>query len=121
MRLAQDEQEHSIPEELRGLFVQIVDAFVAGDYSLRAVGIAGVDLIDADTADYIEGCIAVYGDPLAPLDPAVWGRSCYAWSGDHWETLVDLTTQHQQVSDLTLHADVRLDPLRIAVRSVHVP
>ncbi|HEV7288494.1 DUF7668 domain-containing protein [Sphingomonas sp.] len=119
--MAQDEQEHPIPEELRGVFVQIVDAFVAGDYSLRAAGIADVDLIDADTAESIEKCIAAYGDPLAPLDPAVWERSCYGCSGDHWEMLVDLTTQHEPVSDLTLHADVRRDPLRVAVRSVHVP
>jgi len=121
VRLEQDEQEHPIPEELRGIFVRIVDAFVAGDYSLRAVGIAGVELIDADTAKYIEGCIAAYGDLLAPLDPAVWERSCYGWSGGGWEMLVDLTTQHEPVSDLVLHADIRLDPLRIAVRSVHVP
>ncbi|MDK2769832.1 MAG: hypothetical protein KYX69_19185 [Sphingomonas sp.] len=121
MRPERDEQQHSIPEELRGHFVRIVDAFVAGDYSLQSAGIAGVDPIDADTAEYIEKCIAAYGDALAPLDPAVWERSCYGWSGDHWEMLVDLTTQHQEVSDLTLHVDVRLDPLRIAVRSVHVP
>ncbi|MFN4097919.1 MAG: hypothetical protein ACK4GG_14245 [Sphingomonas sp.] len=121
MTLEQDEREHPIPEELRGVFVRIVDAFVAGDYSLRAAGIAGVELIDADTVEYIEECIAAYGDSLAPLDPAVWERSCYGWQGDHWEMLVDLTTQHQQVSDLTLHASVRLDPLRVAVRSVHVP
>ena len=121
MRLAQDEQEHPIPEELRGLFVQIVDALVAGNYSLRAAGLASVEPIDADTVEYIEACITAYGDSLAPLDPAVWERSCYGWQGDHWEMLVDLTTQHQQVSDLTLHASVRLDPLRVAARSVHVP
>ncbi len=121
MRLAQDEQQHPIPEELRDVFVRIADAFVAGDYSLRAAGIAGVEPIDVDTAEYIDGCIAAYGDSLAPLNPAVWERSCYGWSGEHWEMLVDLTTQHEQVSDLVLHADLRLDPLRIAVRSVHVP
>jgi hypothetical protein len=121
VRLAQDEQEHPIPEELRGVFVRIVDAFVAGDYLLRTAETPYAEPIDADTVDYIESCITAYGDSLAPLDPAVWERSCYGWSGEHWEMLVDLTTQRQPVSDLVLHADIRLNPLRIAVRSVHVP
>jgi len=120
--LEQDDTEHPVPVELRGVFEGIADAFMQGDYELRERPIAGVAPVDRDTAQFIEASIAAYGDVLAPLDPAVWERSCYAWAASgHWQVLVDLTTQQEPVSDLTLHADIRLEPLRITVRSVHVP
>ena len=117
--LEQDDQEHPVPADLRGVFERIVEAFVMGDRVLDRVGEAAI--IDTETAEFIQASIDAYGDALAPLDPAVWERSCYAWAGDHWQVLVDLTTRHEAVSDLTLHADVRLNALRVTVQSVHVP
>ena len=121
IRLEQDDQEHPVPVGLHGFFERIVGAFMHGDYELREFPIDGVVPVDRDTARFIEASIKTYGDVLAPLDPAVWDRSCYGRTAGHCWVLVDLTTEHEQVSDLTLHADVRLDPLHIAVRSVHVP
>lgn len=39
----------------------------------------------------------------------------------HWQILVDLTTEAQQVSDLTFHAKLYdTEPLTLEVQSVHV-
>jgi len=117
--LERDDREHPLPVELRGVFARIVDALVRGDFALDGIGEAAS--IDAETAEFIRASVEAYGDELAPLDPAVWERSCYGWSGGHWQVLVDLTTRHEAVSDLTPHANVRLNPLCVTVRSVHVP
>jgi hypothetical protein len=42
--------------------------------------------------------------------------------GGYWQFLVDLTTEAENVSDLTVHAILRdSDNARIEVQSVHVP
>ena len=64
---------------------------------------------------------ARYGDALAPLDDATWIRSIYQWEQGYWEFLVDLTTENQPVSDLTLHAKLWEADFRLEIWSVHVP
>ncbi len=120
--MKRDDREHSIPESLRSLFQSIADAFALGDYSLRDHQIEGVARIEPSTASAIAENVLAYGDSLAPLDASTWERSCYLWMGGYWQVLVDLTTVHQPVSDLTLHALLRdaSGPL-LEVRSVHVP
>jgi len=40
----------------------------------------------------------------------------------YWQLLVDLTTQREQVSDLTLHAKLHdTEPPTLEIESVHVP
>lgn len=111
--LVQDNDEHPVPEDMRPRFQELIAAFVTGDFQLS---------IDADTAQFIEGQIAAYGDSLAPLSDDVWQRSAYHWMEDHWEFLIDLSTVQERVSDLTLHAKLFDGPNgRIEVWSVHVP
>ena len=120
--LATDEAEHPIPIELRSIFSQIVDAWVAGDYRLQFLALDEVEPLDRDLADGIASNIQDYDAELAPLHPDVWQRSCYSRQERRWQAIIDLTTKYETVSDLAMHADIFLDPeLRIKVWSVHVP
>jgi hypothetical protein len=120
--LAQDHQEHPVPEEVRPRFQEVVAAFVAGDFQLSRHVLDGVASIDVGTAGFIEEQIAAYGANLAPLSDDVWRGSAYCWMESHWEFLIDLSTNKEPVSDLTLHAKLFGGPRgRIEVWSVHVP
>lgn len=117
-----DDDEHPVPELLRGLFEQVAQAFLEGDFQLLDHHIENVALIEPATAKAIERNVLAYGDGLAPLHPATWERSCYRWMDGHWQVLVDLTTAGEPVSDLTLHAVLRDSALLLLeVQSVHVP
>lgn len=118
-----DDAEYPIPPEWRPLLTNVVAAFVEGDYGLQR-GIENVSPVDADTAEWVAESIAAYGEPLAPLDPAVWERSCCSWdpANDHWRLLVDLTTVAEPVSDLVLHARLSdTDPPMLTIYAVYVP
>lgn len=120
--LARDNDEHSVPPELHATFHELVDAFAAGDYLLRSRAITGVRQVGPSTADAIAESVSAYGDSLAPLHSSTWDHAVYRWMDGHWLLLVDLTTECQQVSDLTLHAKLHdTDPPTLEVVSVHVP
>lgn len=118
-----DEAEHPIPPEWRPLLTAVATAFVEGDFALRR-GIDGVAPVDAGTAEWIADSITAYGEALAPLDPAVWERSCCSWdpANTHWRLLVDLTTVTEPVSDLVLHARLSdTAPPMLTIYAVYVP
>ena len=120
--LHKDDAEHPVPEPLRETFRQIADAFVAGDFQLRDHPVAGVRPVDPATAAWMADNIAAYGDTIAPLNEETWERSIYRWTDGYWQMLVDLTTEREPVSDLTLHAKLRdADRPRLEIESVHVP
>lgn len=120
--LAQDDEEHSVPEELRPRFQELIAAFIAGDFRLSRHALDGVAPIDVNTALFIEGQIAAYGVKLAPPSDEVWQRSAYRWMDGYWEFLIDLSTNEEAISDLALHAKLFDGPSgRIEVWSVHVP
>jgi hypothetical protein len=120
--LERDDAEHPIPKPWRATFMQIADAFVAGDFQLREHRIKDVAPPDADTAQHISDSINSYGERLAPLDDAVWERSVYRWMDGYWELLVDLTTLSEPVSDLTLQTQLHEMPSPwLTIVSVHVP
>jgi hypothetical protein len=120
--LQRDNDEHEVPLDWHTPFDQIVRAFLEKDFRLFDQPIDCVEPIDHSTAKSIAGNIAAYGAALAPLNIATWERSIYRWMDGYWQFLVDLTTDKEDVSDLTLHA--RLDDApaaRLQVQSVHVP
>ena len=120
--LQKDDLEHPVPEPWRATFTQIADAFAAGNFRLSQPPIEGVQPLDQATADRIAESVAAYGEPLARLNDALWQRSVYRWMGGYWQVLVDLSTQCEPVSDLTLHAKLfEENDLRLEVYSVHVP
>lgn len=122
LMLEKDEAEHPVPDQWRSTFRQIATAFVSGDFKLHDHPIEYVEPIDAETAQYIADNVADYGEPLTPLDDATWDRSIYLWMDGYWQMLVDLSTEADPVSDLTIHA--RLydgDAPRLQITSVHVP
>lgn len=120
--LKRDDDEHPVPDHLRGLFAQLARAFSKGDFQLRDHSISNVAPIDPATAEAIKKNVLAYEDRLAPLDPETWERSCYRWMETHWQVLVDLTTTGEQVSDLALHAVIRdSTDILLEVQSVHVP
>ena len=117
-----DEGEHAVPELWRPKFKEIAAAFADGDFQLCNTLIEGIDPIDRDTADLIAANIAAYGARLTSLDEATWDRSIYRWMGTYWQVLVDLSTDGEPASDLTLHARVyETDCIRLKIDSVHVP
>ena len=120
--LQKDDLEHPVPEPWRVTFTQIANAFAAGDFRLSQCPIEGVKPVDQATAQRIAKNVAAYGEPLVFLNEATWQRSVYRWMDGYWQVLVDLSTQGERVSDLTLHAKLfeGNDP-RIQVYSVHVP
>lgn len=84
--------------------------------------IAGASAIGPSTAKFISDCVIAYGDSLAPLHSSTWEHAIYHWTDGYWMFLVDLTTQNQQVSDLTLHAKLHdTEDSQLEVVSVHVP
>ncbi|RYE95360.1 MAG: hypothetical protein EOO77_43005, partial [Oxalobacteraceae bacterium] len=97
--LVQDDDEHPVPPELHATFHEIADAFTVGDYTLRSHAIAGVRTVDPSTARAIAESVAAYGDRLASLHSSTWDHAVYRWVNGHWQMLVDLTTEGQQVSD----------------------
>ncbi|WP_339933673.1 hypothetical protein [uncultured Brevundimonas sp.] len=120
--LAQDDEEHPVPEELRPRFQALVAALVDGDFQLSNPVLEGITPIDKTAAQFVAGQVAAYGDTLIPLSDQVWQRSIYRWMDGYWEFLIDLSTTREPVSDLALHANLIGDESgRIDVWSVHVP
>lgn len=119
---AKDDDEHPIPADLHAAFHKIAEAFASGDYLLRHHPVDGVIPVDPSTAGAIAKNIEAYGDSLAPLNSSTWDHAVYRWMGGYWYLLIDLATEREEVSDLTLHAMVHdIEPPMIAIQSVHVP
>jgi len=120
--LERDDDEHEVPLDWRAPFEQIANAFMVKDFQLFDHQIDHVEPIDGSTAKSIADNIAAYGVPLAALNTATWDRSVYRWMDGYWQFLVDLTTDQEEVSDLTLHAKLDDAPTaRLEVQSVYVP
>jgi hypothetical protein len=120
--LAKDDAEHPVPPELRSTFHDIADAFAAGDYCLRNHNIKSVCPIDRSTGDAIAKSVLAYGGRLTSLHRSTWDHAIYRWMEGYWQLLVDLTTENEQVSDLTLHAKLSdADFPMMKIESVHVP
>lgn len=120
--MLKDDGEHPIPEAWRASLRQIAGAFVVGDFELRKHPVEGVAPIDPATAKHIAENVSAYGERLAPLDDTTWDRSVYRWMDGYWDMLVDLTTDVELVSDLTLHAKLHeADGGLLEITSVHVP
>jgi hypothetical protein len=114
-------EERPVPVAWRQTFVDITAAFAAGDYGLRA-GISGVEPLTAEIAQQIQQYIAGYGATLVALPNETWDSSVCIWSGDDWDTLVDLWTQEEGRSDLVLQARVTETPeFSVSIHLVYVP
>lgn len=121
MRSGNDSGEQPVPVAWRQTFRLIVAAFVVGDYRLVA-GVPGVAPVPAETAAQIQSYIGDYGATLVALPEETWNFSVCAWTGSHWETLIDLWTQEEGRSDMALHARVTEAPeLLVEVHLVYVP
>lgn len=116
------DQAHPIAMSWRPVLVEIVNAFVKGDYELKE-GIPWVDPVSAETADHIRKSIAGYGATLTDIPEATWKTSCAQWMGDRWEVLVDLWTREEGRSDLVLHLNAfeSNDGYRFEIYLVYVP
>lgn len=117
-----DDDEHEVPSDWREPFRQIVDAFLVGNFQLSDHPIDRVQPISPATAEAIVKNVNAYGAALSALNIATWERSVYRWMDGYWLFLVDLTTDDEEVSDLTLHARLHdTSDARLEVQSVHVP
>ena len=98
-------QEHQIPTAWRPIIRSVVSAFVKKDYRLSVCG-PGVEKITPEMAAQIRDSIRSYGATLTDLPEDAWKTSTCMWYGTHWDALVDLWTQEEGPSDLTM--DVRV-------------
>nr|WP_166176549.1 hypothetical protein [Altererythrobacter segetis] len=122
IKMPKDEAEHPIPQEWRSTFRQIASAFAEGDFQLSRHSIDGVAPVPDAVAESIADNVRDYGGYLAPLSEITWERSVCRWMDGYWQVLVDLTTDGELVSDLTLHAKINEhDGARWEIESVHVP
>ena len=118
-----DEEQRSVPAQWRPTLKKIVDCFVRGDYALA--GIEGVKPLAKADAERIQRYVLGYGETLVELSDETWKSSVVQWTGgEDWDVLVDLWTAESGRSDLGLFVLVRQQrnkPVRMQVRSVHVP
>ena len=97
-------------------------AFLLRDFQLSYHPVECVEPIDPATAEAIANNINAYGASLATLNGATWERSIYRWMDGYWLFLVDLTTDDEEVCNLTIHAKLRdASDARLEVQSLHVP
>ena len=84
------EFEGPIAEVWRPTLAAIVDSLVRGD-AMIGFGVPGVDPTSEQLSEQCRRAIAEFeGQTLVSLPQATWDSSVAAWSGDHWECLVDL-------------------------------
>jgi len=62
------QNQQPIPTVWRATFSDIVNSFVAGDYSLKS-GISNVEPVQHDIAQQIQNYISEYGEVLISLQP----------------------------------------------------
>lgn len=103
-----DEAGHPVPELWLTKFAETAAALVVGDFQLRKFPVDGVDEVDQAIANSFAANVAAYGDRLAALNEATWDWSVVRWMGSYWQVLVDLSTVNEPVSDIPLHARVKL-------------
>ena len=117
-----EDAQHPVAGVWREPLRNVVRAFARGDYGL-AQGVAGVEPVDAHTAQHIRDYIADYGATLVDLPDEAWDTSVAQWQGTHWELLVDLWTAEEGRSDLVLDCRVHEadNGHRITLHLVYVP
>lgn len=98
--------EGPIPEEWRPTLTAVVDSIVRGD-ALTGSGIPGVAPATAELSEQCRRALAeLEGETLVSLPNETWDFSVAAWTGHHWDCLVDLWTTPGGRSDLVLHVEV---------------
>jgi hypothetical protein len=111
-----------IPSVWRPVFCEIVRAFVRGDWTLSR-GVPGVSPIPARLAERMAAYVRSYGETLVELPEQTWESSVCIWTGDRWDTIVDLWTVREGRSDLILQTFVSeaAGGFRFDVHLVYVP
>lgn len=119
--LKDENNQCPIPTVWRKAFIDIVDAFKAGDFELHR-GIAGVRPISTGDAARIANNIQQYGAQLTSLPEESWQTSVCQWMRNYWDVLIDLFTIEEGASDLVLSARVYEEGSSyvIEIQSVHV-
>lgn len=116
------ENQGPVPSAWRSILTEIIASFVRKDYRL-STGIPGVAPVSAATAEQIQHYIEAYGATLIDLPASTWNTSVCIWIDNHWDVLIDLSTQEEDSSDLVLQAHIleTNDSYVIHVYMVYVP
>ena len=111
-----------IPSAWRPAFRDIVKAFVRGDFKV-STGVPGVSPVRDNVAEQIKAYIKDYGETLVELPDETWNSSVCIWTGERWDTIVDLWTAREGRSDLILQTLVREsgEGFSYDIRMVYVP
>ncbi len=94
--------ELPVPTAWRTILKSIADHFVTGAILLEPA----VRPFTPQTSEINAGNVAAYPAKLSSLSDSSWDSSIYAWQGDCWHVLVDLTDENGSVTDLVLHVSV---------------
>ena len=116
-----ENEELPIPIIWRQTIYKIVDELRKGNFQIQ--GIKNVDPLDVLNAETIRKSIDYYDDKILPLPKETWSTSTYRWALDHWEIIVDLFTEREGLSDLSLFINVaeNSSDYTFQVESIHVP
>ena len=111
-----------IPSVWRPVFREIVKALARGDYKLSA-GVPGVLPVRDNVAEQIRAYVQEYGETLVDLPDETWNSSVCIWTGQRWDTIVDLWTAREGRSDLILQTLVSesAEGFSFDIRLVYVP
>lgn len=94
--------ELPVPTAWRAILKSIADHFVTGAPLLEPT----VRPFASRTSEINAGNVAAYPAKLTSLSDTSWESSIYAWQGDCWHVLIDLTDENGSVTDLVLHVSV---------------
>ena len=115
-------KEGPIPSVWRPTFCDIVKAFVQGDFKV-SVGVPGGAPVPDLVAEHIAAYVNRYGETLVELPEETWNTSVCIWTGNRWDTIVDLWTVREGRSDLILQTLVTESEhgFEFHIRMVYVP
>lgn len=116
-----ENEELPVPMIWRQTIYKIVDELKKGNFQIQ--GIKNVDPLDVSNAETIRKSIDYYDDKILPLPEETWSTSTYRWVLDHWEIIIDLFTEREGLSDLSLFINVseNSSDYTFQVESIHVP
>jgi hypothetical protein len=96
------DRELPVPIGWRPALKQIADAFALGKVpEAKTIKPVEPQLVRSNFK-----FIREYPVALGPLADRSWDTSVFVWADDHWEVLVDLSSEDGSRSDLVLHADI---------------
>lgn len=99
--IKKDNNQHVVPVEWRKNISEIVDIIRFEEFD-KLQFMDFVESVSPDDEQRIKENVEDYGEILAPLLDDSWSSSVCQWMEGYWELVIDLCTDTEGVSDLSL-------------------